>query len=248
MLATRWQGTGEGAVGGCLRRTNPTGAWARARVYLKSCSTTPFVDLSNRISVNAFRATHVIVCGAAVLVACAGTVRPSSPLTERRPAEEAAVYEAVLSSCCESIGDTLLVRDSTIGFLTPDGRAVPAWRQHWDSIPPDLGPTLDSVSRQRRSTKELPLPRPVVVLRADSLRAIFSRSPDEGWNEFVRRFPAQRRYFGFSPVAFSKDGINALVYMAYYCGALCASGDAYWLSRAGDGRWRLRQRIQAWAS
>lgn len=192
------------------------------------------------------RESPAIAFGLLALAACAAF--PTRPLPSHGRAADGAVYEALLATCCGSRDSTLLVRDSTLGFRAPDSRAVPSFRQRWDSIPHELGPTLDSISRQRRPTRDLSLPGRLVVLRAAELKAIFAAGPDDGWNEFHRRWPAQRRYYGFSPVAYSKNGGEALVYMEYYCGPLCASGDAYWLSRDADGRWRLRQRIQFWVS
>lgn len=195
------------------------------------------------------RTAPVFASGLLALAACAGVVRPTWPSPDGASARDGAVYEALLSACCKAQSGPLLVRDSTLGFHAPDGRAVPSFRVRWDSIPHELGPSLDSLSRHRRATRDLPLARELVVLAPADLRAIFSTGdPGMGWNEFYRRWPVQRRYFGFSPVAYSEDGNNALVYMEYHCGPLCASGDAYWLVRDADGRWRVRQRVQFWVS
>jgi hypothetical protein len=47
----------------------------------------------------------------------------------------------------------------------------------------------------------------------------------------------------FSPVGISADGRQALVYVHYWCGGLCA--DQHWalLQRQPDGRWALRRTL-----
>jgi hypothetical protein len=86
------------------------------------------------------------------------------------------------------------------------------------------------------------------VLTGAELHEIFSSGPN-GWTEFHRRYPKQRGYLGLSPVAFSADSLDALVYYEYHCGGLCGRGDAVWLNRsAATDRWRLRKRVMFWIS
>jgi hypothetical protein len=51
----------------------------------------------------------------------------------------------------------------------------------------------------------------------------------------------------FSPIGMSPDGSQAVVYISYWCGALCSDGQYVLLERAESG-WRIADVALAWAS
>lgn len=182
----------------------------------------------------------------ALVVACGPTAGPAS--VAPRVAPERAVYAALIDSVyTRPVRDTLLLGDSTIGFRAPSG-GILTWRTQFDSIPRALPLALDEVSRVTRASATLPLSRPVRIITDAERREIFARGIEVGWVEFYRRYPRQRRYLRFSPVAFSSDSLDAMVYYEYYCGGLCGGGNAVWLTRRDDHTWRVRKVVGLWVS
>ena len=175
------------------------------------------------------------------------------PLATSQPAPtpeppDAGVYAALLNSIStRPAPDMLLLGDSTLSFRVPRG-AVASWRIRFDSIPSSLPQTLEAVSRTKRPSSSLPLPRPARIVTHATLREIFVAGRRDAWDEFYRRYPRQREYLRFTPVAFSADSLDALVYYEYHCGLECGGGDAVWLSRRGGGGWRVQKVIGFWVS
>ena len=167
----------------------------------------------------------------------------------RAGSTEAAVYAALLDSIGpKPLPDTLLLGDTTLSFRMPS-REVPAeWRAQFDSIPEDLPLKLEEASLRRRPSSELRLPRPASFVTRTELIDIFVNGP-HGWQDFYQRYPAHRGYMESSPIAFTTDSLNALVYYEYRCGGLCGHGEVVWLRRqTRDAPWRIRKRIELWIS
>lgn len=157
------------------------------------------------------------------------------------------VYAALLQSIGKPIPDTLLMAESSLQFTLPTG-ATPAWQAQLDSIPPALAKRLAKESQHQVSSLTLALPRPAIVLGRAEFAEIFAQGP-RGWPEFHRRYPKQSGYFGLSPVAFSSDSLDALVYYEYHCGGLCGSGAAAWLHRGTITEpWYVRKTLPFWVS
>jgi hypothetical protein len=73
--------------------------------------------------------------------------------------------------------------------------------------------------------------------------------PRDGWAEFRRRFPAQRGFIRVTPVAYSSDSLDALVYYEFYCGSLCGGGVVVSLTRREPAkRWKPRVTLFIWES
>lgn len=173
-------------------------------------------------------------------------------VAQSKPVSPVSIDTAVYAALLDSIGlrplpDTLLLGDSTLTFRAPTG-GIPTWRTQFDSIPSELPPKLEVASQTKLPSSALALPRPVRIVARVELDEIFASGPD-GWREFYRRYPRQRSWILFSPIAFSVDSVHALVYYEYHCGGLCGGGDAVWLMRnAKTGRWFVRKRVMFWVS
>ena len=186
------------------------------------------------------------VCALLLLVACARQPSPSVATADVAP--DADVYAALIASIYpRTVPDTLLLGDSTLQFRVPES-GDPRWRTQFDSIPAELPHGLETLSRSRRASVRLALPRPVRTVSAAALREIFSLGVGAGWEEFHRRYPNQRSYLRFSPVAFSADSLDALVYYESHCGGRCGRGEAVWLTRRESARWRVRKNVGFWVS
>lgn len=161
---------------------------------------------------------------------------------------EKAVYTALVDAIhARAVPDTLLLEDSTLAFRVPRD-AVPSWRAEFDSIPATLPTLLETVSTAKRSSTVLPLPRPVRIVTSTELGEIFESRGRGGWQEFYRRYPRHRSYLRFTPVAFSADTLDALVYYEYYCGGLCGGGNVVWFRRQSNGRWQVQKIVAFWIS
>jgi hypothetical protein len=68
----------------------------------------------------------------------------------------------------------------------------------------------------------------------------------------ARRLAAERLggagVLAITPVAFTDDSAQALVYYEVWCGDLCGGGYELWLVRESDGHWELRQEMAHWVS
>lgn len=181
-----------------------------------------------------------------IVLGFAALIGGVAPVVAPPVSPETAVYAAVLDGIgMGSLPDTLLFRDSTLQF--PAG-AVRSFRDQFDSMSSQLPVRLEEISKTRVATESLALPRPMRVLTGAEFREIFSGGPG-GWAEFNRRYPKQRGFLGLSPVAFSADSLDALVYYEYNCGGRCGRGATVWLSRStAADRWRVRRHVTFWNS
>lgn len=168
-------------------------------------------------------------------------------LERTRPPVEAAVYAALIEALVRPQADTLVFSDSTIAFPVPAG-GFRRLQPQFDSMPLGLSARLYEVSATLRPTSTLALPQPVRVLTRVERDEIFAGGPRVGWEEFHRRFPKQRQWLEFSPVAFSADSGSALVYYRHHCGPRCGGGSAVWLKLQKGGRWEVRKVVGLWAS
>lgn len=114
-----------------------------------------------------------------------------------------------------------------------------AWlpiRRQQDSLPPGLVERLRAVAARPGDARRLPLPREVRIVSPTRSRQLQA----QGHGGTV--------VYALSPVAFSADSTDALVYVERHCGALCGNGRAVWLVRASDGRWTVRGEVLHYAS
>lgn len=193
-------------------------------------------------------------CFVVLVMACGGSAAPdpvpaaAGGRTAGYTRLAAAVYAALLDSVHTRLApDTLLVADSTLTFRVPT-EGLSSWHALFDSLPKGLAAALQATSRDKQRSATLPLPRPTQLITSATLREIFAGGISGGWAEFYRRYPRQRNYLRFSPVAFTTDSLDALVYYEYRCGGRCGGGNAVWLTRRDGTRWRVRKVFNFWIS
>jgi len=182
-----------------------------------------------------------------VIVAACGRRSAGAPVPES--SIDRTVYGAVTNAVLTAgLPDTLLVAESTLVFRSVStGAADP--RVPLDTVPLGLRTRLAEVSLKRSASRALPLPLPIRIVTDSELRSIFQRGPMDGWPEFYRRYPKQRSWYAFSPVAFSADRLQAYVYYEYNCGDVCGGGEGFWFVRSrNDSTWRVRLRVMYWVS
>jgi hypothetical protein len=127
-------------------------------------------------------------------------------------------------------------------FRVP-ANASPIWRHGLDSIPSNLLTRLEVTSQPEQPSTELSLPRPIRAISNPELFAILMHG---GWVEFFRRYPHQRQLLQLTPIAFSTEGLDALVYFEYLCGQECRGANAVWLKRDQAQSWKIRKVVSFW--
>ena len=185
-----------------------------------------------------------------VLILSVPCAAASNATAQRTTSRAARVYLAVLeASRGRAVPDTLVLRDSSARFQMPVG-AIPSWRQQFDSLPRELAIELDRVSSTRVASQELSLPRPIHVLTRALRDSLFGPADlNVGWASFHRRFPSQGQILAFSPVVFSGNGNQAMVFAESQCGGRCGRGELVWLVRdQNKDEWQVRKAILLWIS
>lgn len=160
---------------------------------------------------------------------------------------DAAVYSALSDSLHRRTEhDMVIVTDSTVIADLPRLQRDPA-----DSIAAALIDALARGSAVARPSATLELPFPVRIVSSAERDTILAREQFGAGRTGaigVRAFPTF--IYSFSPVAYTADGQNAIVYYVYTCArGNCGSGAAWWLVRGpNDVEWRVHRMIFALVS
>jgi hypothetical protein len=75
----------------------------------------------------------------------------------------------------------------------------------------------------------------------------FMSSADYFWQAFYEKFPGAVGTVSLSPVGYSRDGAQAVVYVEHGCGSLCGEGRIVLLRRR-LGAWHIVATRQTWVS
>jgi hypothetical protein len=67
------------------------------------------------------------------------------------------------------------------------------------------------------------------------------------WDTFHKKNPLASGVITFSSIGYDEDLNQALVYVEYYCGSLCATGKYFSLEQK-DGAWRIMHEHMRWIS
>jgi hypothetical protein len=174
---------------------------------------------------------------------------PQPTPTSQSTSNDGQVYRAFLATIVGGQQtDTLYVAERTAVFHTSSLITREDFRRRYDGFPSALAGPLEAASSPPRPTETLSLPYPIHVVSSKELNALFGNDPQKGWEGFHRRYPRARSYFAFSPIVYSTNGADALFWYEWYCGSLCAGGEAVWVSRDSQGRWQFRQKVLFWIS
>jgi hypothetical protein len=157
-------------------------------------------------------------------------------------AEEAgAVYAVLLDSMRHHAAGTPLKHRYVQAETDPETR-----RRSDDyllrSVPevtPELLAAFYTAGQQPADLRALVRRPGVEWITRDSLNTVMRRMLQDRSLPHAADFSTTR----FSAVGFSADGRQALVYVSYWCGGLCA--DQHWvlLERRPDGRWSIRRTL-----
>ncbi len=184
----------------------------------------------------------LLAIGLVAGISCRGT-SASSPRNAPARAPSAAVYARILDSIFVGrLPDTIVVRDSTLVFAGAGPLTVESFQREYDAFPSDLVARLIEISSPRRSAESLGIRvRPIRFFTSEDRANILLNNPNDFWMHFRERFADASGLLTFSPVAFSTDGTQALLYYDYACGGRCGNSDLVWLSPGSNKRWQIRK-------
>lgn len=175
----------------------------------------------------------VTACGTGTVGRASAHAGPVPP--HEIPSPEREIYAVVVAYAFEGgQPDTLLLVSES-----PAYHALPAdnFLRHGKAmVPPPLPARLSALSAGRAPVDVEAFPAPMHPLLTES----------------VHRLAEARlggtKVLAVTPVAFTDDSTQALVYYEVWCGRLCGGGYELWLVHGYDGRWHVRQEMAHWVS
>jgi hypothetical protein len=87
----------------------------------------------------------------------------------------------------------------------------------------------------------------VLLLPREKMPESFSLGVEDGWEEFYRLYPRSQGYTWLSRVGFSRDGMQALVYIGTQSGSLSGLGRLVLLKWDGKS-WQIQKDFRIWIS
>jgi hypothetical protein len=113
------------------------------------------------------------------------------------------------------------------------------------------GDTVDHFNSRRQSSCQLKTQLDAAIsyqfLPREKYDGFFKKKGVAGWKDFYKRYPKSSGYWSISPVGYSTNGTEALVYVGHHCGGLCGTGHLVLLAKEND-RWVVKNRVMLWIS
>lgn len=202
--------------------------------------------------------TRLLSAGAMVAVLCIAASPSAQSAHECAPAlareADAEIYRTALTHSSvrghAKKPGLVVVRDIApdgLGFKTDPGAAA-FLERHMRSPKPDLiARFLCVVGGQGLVPAALGREREIRLVADTDLKRTLEGPGRDYWREFGRRFPDAAGVARVSPIAYSADGTEAMVYVAFAGGILNAHGDAVVL-RLVAGRWYVVDHVTTWYS
>ena len=106
----------------------------------------------------------------------------------------------------------------------------------------------DFQSKNKTSSKlerKFPTKAKYTLISQEELAKIFGGNLN--WSNFHKKYPDTGGFSTFSRVGFSKDGLQALVFVGWSCGGLCGEGNYYFLKKE-NGEWKVVTKEMVWIS
>ena len=191
-----------------------------------------------------------------------GAVAQGSPRTARQseiPAEEYAVYSAVIAEMFAGgkvTFDTgskvkiLVIKDHTVRDPFRGDVEIRDWKDLKEQFSSITQETIDDYAAKRKEAYQLQDAFDPKLKHTLFKKAEFEEMFKDimgGWEAFYKRFPDSGGFVGFSRVGFDPAMNQALVYVEHGCGSLCGTGH-YVLLDKGEGGWKIAKRFMAWIS
>jgi len=183
----------------------------------------------------------------------------NSPLAQSHGAcelttEDYAVYSAVFDNLGKPEDpeeewrnkSDLIVSDRTVNNQT-GGDGIWGFRSNSKQAP-----LPQTVTNYRSRAMSICVVRPLFgaklsphLISAEEISKFFKHG--DGWRKFYESYPKSSGYWDISPVGYSDDGLEALVYLGHHCGYLCGTGHLVLLKKEDDA-WVVKNRTMLWIS
>jgi len=159
-------------------------------------------------------------------------------------AEEYAVYMAILGKDSK----LFVVRDKSgvDNFGEDNDFFKEAFEKAFKELKPE---TIEDFKAKNKEIshleKKFPTKETYYLISDEELSKFFYRGLD--WEGFNKKYPNSGGFYTFSRVGFSKDGTQAILFVAHSCGSLCGEGYYYFL-RNDNGEWKVIAPLMTWIS
>ena len=166
----------------------------------------------------------------------------------RIPAEEYAVYAAMIGDMFADRVKILVIEDRTVSRI---GEATEWKRYEERRLKVGFSPIIsqetidDYVAKNAKShqlTTSLDLKLKYTLIPKERIKQIFKELPSD---EFKGQFPNSGGYIALSRAGFNTSGDQALVYIEHICGGLCGSGHYRLLVKKNE-EWVVLKKVNAW--
>jgi len=175
---------------------------------------------------------------AAMLVALAGVRPVAAQSSAHQKSLEASSDSAIYSAFFETLNrapkrDTIFVEEQSIVFqgISP----------HYDSVVPGLAGALVSLSAPPHAARSLHLPPPIVIISASTPPALRERAMHGPPGQAPSASQGVRGVWQISPIAYSRDGRDAMFYYRLVCGTECGEETIVWAKKNPKGIWEIRR-------
>jgi hypothetical protein len=172
--------------------------------------------------------------------------------------EEYAVYSALLNQKFIQAGMKVIVIQEQTETYTRNHRSKD---EHATYVIEQLSPVLSSTfkdflarnTEQSKLDSQFKLRISYVILSKAGIEESFKSatagvdSLNDAWQGFYKKYPDSSGYVVLSRVGFDPEIRQAMIYVANYCGGLCAEG-RYVLMRKDEDSWKIEKELLLWIS
>ena len=189
---------------------------------------------SRRIS----RMRRAFLAFAGVATAVIGSLPTSGQSSARDEQITASSDSAIYAAFFETLNripsrDTIFVEDQSVVFqgISP----------HYDSVAPGLATRLVALSAPPRPTAGLYLPPPIVIISATTSPTQRERAMNGPSGQAPNAAQGVRGVWQLSPIAYSRDGREAMFYYRLVCGTSCSEQTLVWVAKNSKGGWDIKR-------
>ncbi len=175
----------------------------------------------------------------AVSVLALAVVRPvgaQSPARNDRltASSDSAIYSAFFETLNRiPRRDTIFVEAQSVVFqgISP----------HYDSVAPGLAAALVALSAPPRAAERLHLPPPIVIISTATPPTLRDRAINGPRGQAPNAAQGVRGVWQLSPIAYSREGRDAMFYYRLMCGMQCGEETIVWARKDARGKWDIRR-------
>lgn len=145
--------------------------------------------------------------------------------------------------------DTFLLRDSTLAHIYYDAESdsmlIAGLKGQFGMTQADVDYMRNQLKNYKPHTWSADSIKNAVIVPAAAIpgQALSTKKATKAWTSYFKTHPGG--YYEVSTPVFSKDGMYAIVYTSFQCGANCGNGGAT-LYHWENGNWKPVKNLFAW--